>query len=169
MADRSPWVLGYLGAWESQALLLLLWWSVAFLTEAITFLWCFRHKMLALLLCHHQERTCLNSLWGRLPLLASGGGRKRGISLLRFLFEVQCDSPPCRMSPTMGPGTKCPLFFLFVLFCFFPRVSTTMCSLGCQSTSSVDQANFKLRKMHLPLSPSAGIKAMHHTGSNKCS
>lgn len=35
--------------------------------------------------------------------------------------------------------------------------------------SSVDQADLKLRRMHLPLSPCAGSKDMHHTGSSKCS
>lgn len=99
-----------------------------------------------------------------LPLLAPAAreGGKHDISFLWFLFAVQCASSPCCVSPTMGPGTKCS-FFLFL------RVSTTMCSLGCQRTSSVDQADLKLRRMHLPLSPSAGIKAMHHTGSSKCS
>lgn len=127
----------------------------------------FTHKMLELLLCRHQERTCFKLS----PRMASFTCKWRGKKAWYFTSPISVRSTVCKSSLLYVTlyGSWNQMLFFFYLFFFSPRVSTTLCSLGCQGTSSVDQANFKLRKMHLPLSPSAGIKAMHHTGSNKCS
>lgn len=127
----------------------------------------FTHKMLELLLCRHQERTCFKLS----PRMASFTCKWRRKKAWYFTSPISVRSTVCKSSLLYVTlyGSWNQMLFFFYLFFFPPRVSTTLCSLGCQGTSSVDQANFKLRKMHLPLSPSAGIKAMHHTGSNKCS
>lgn len=127
----------------------------------------FTHKMLELLLCRHQERTCFKLS----PRMASFTCKWRRKKAWYFTSPISVRSTVCKSSLLYVTlyGSWNQMLFFFYLFFFSPRVSTTLCSLGCQGTSSVDQANFKLRKMHLPLSPSAGIKAMHHTGSNKCS
>lgn len=127
----------------------------------------FTHKMLELLLCRHQERTCFKLS----PRMASFTCKWRRKKAWYFTSPISVRSTVCKSSLLYVTlyGSWNQMLFFFYLFFFSPRVSTTLCSLDCQGTSSVDQANFKLRKMHLPLSPSAGIKAMHHTGSNKCS
>jgi hypothetical protein len=48
---------------------------------------------------------------------------------------------------------------------FRDRVS--LCSPGYPGTHSVDQAGLELKKLCLPLPPSAGIKGVHHRWARK--
>lgn len=158
-------MLDYFGAWESQGtLLLLLWYS--------HFFGVFRCKNAGTLPCLHQERTRLQVI-PKAGFCCTGSSEveKHRTSFLWFLRAVQCPSPPCCVTQcgSWEPNVFCVSNRCSFVRLFVSRVSTSMCILGCHRSSSVDQASLKLRKIHLPLSPSAGIKAMYHPTSNKFS
>jgi hypothetical protein len=57
-----------------------------------------------------------------------------------------------------GGGKASAFFFFFLVF----RDRVSLCSFGCPETHSVDQASLELRNPLVSVSPSAGIKGIHH-------